>query len=301
MKRLNIFILLMHAIVLQGLACDFCTQFIEGEPMTNENLIRFSFRTASYSGKHAQTGFQKHASEDVNWRETFVTLDLGLQYYFTPKLRIQVGLPVGLNTIVEEGKTINQVSGVGDLNVAMDYQVFHSAANKNFQHRWLLGLGVFAPTGEFQATGMKQFVDPLLQPGMGAWGAQLRLNAMFQWSKFNGLWNVNGSVWQPNPDGYAWAPRLNSTIVLGRGFSKNQWEVQPALGAYAEFAPADQWYDSSRPNTGGLAGFFQAQVQLAFRSIGMHLGWQIPVHQKLNGDQGVNLPRYHLGLKYRIK
>lgn len=120
------------------------------------------------------------------------SFDLLLSYTFNSRLTLSLDLPItyGERTSREEHMGMDRIdlpqystsaTGIGDLRLTADYWILDPA--KNPHGNVALGLGVKAPTGEYDATDtfhtpaglVDQPVDQAIQPGDGGWGVVLQV------------------------------------------------------------------------------------------------------------------------------
>ncbi len=122
------------------------------------------------------------------------SIDLAISYTFNARLTLTLDLPIvhGQRTSREEHLGMDRVdlpqyttsaSGIGDLRVVADYWLLNPETHH--QGNVALGLGVKAPTGEYDAKDVfqqpggpvEQPVDQAIQPGDGGWGVVFQMQA----------------------------------------------------------------------------------------------------------------------------
>ncbi|HEX6904200.1 MAG TPA: transporter [Thermoanaerobaculia bacterium] len=146
-----------------------------------------------YSGSERQVQRETLGTYVVNTQQA---LDIGIHYTMTDRLSFSLGIPVikaswAVPTPIAPTpgpRAKQEASGLGDIILGARYWTFAPESRHNVS----LGLGIKAPTGEYNATqrypnidgtnNTVKAVDQSVQPGDGGWGVVLDVQAFRQYS-----------------------------------------------------------------------------------------------------------------------
>lgn len=291
-------------------ACDLCACYLGINPTYNRHTLNVRYRISSFAGNHshlitaAETGTHHHqrANAGAYMHEYFETVELWGRFYPTPKLQVIASLPVARNMETYAGRPIAEVSGLRDAFALAQYQVI----NRNpvdsgaFRHRLLLGGGVKLPTGNYEYIADDGTWNPLLQPGTGSWDAMLAATWLGKINRWGASADMVYTYATRNNMDYRFANRLNVTAHLFYGLPLGPLTFMPFAGAYLETAGTDDYTGIEQLNTGGTVGFASGGCQLYWKRFSATATVQQPMHEWLNGDQGVNETRYMVGIGYAL-
>lgn len=147
-----------------------------------------------YSGSERQHVRDREQTYVVNTQQA---LDIGLSYAATERLSFSLGVPLvkaswAVPTPIRPvpgPREKQEASGLGDVSLMGRYWTFAPESRHNVS----LGLGVKAPTGEYDVTQeyanidgtnrAVKAVDQSVQPGDGGWGILFDVQAFKQYSK----------------------------------------------------------------------------------------------------------------------
>ncbi|HET9229386.1 MAG TPA: transporter [Thermoanaerobaculia bacterium] len=147
-----------------------------------------------YSGSEHQRVRDREGSYVVNTQQA---LDIGISYMATDRLSFTLGVPLVKSSWavptpirpVPGPREKQEASGLGDVSLTGRYWAFAPESRHNVS----IGLGVKAPTGEYDVTQeyrnidgtnlAVKAVDQSVQPGDGGWGILLDVQAFRHFSK----------------------------------------------------------------------------------------------------------------------
>ena len=147
-----------------------------------------------YSGTQRQRQREREGTFVINTQQA---LDIGVSYTATDRLSFSLGVPIvraswAVPTPIRPApgpRAKQEASGLGDVSLTGRYWVFAPESRRNVS----LGLGIKAPTGEYDATqeypnidGTRpavKAVDQSVQPGDGGWGILFDVQAFRQFRK----------------------------------------------------------------------------------------------------------------------
>ena len=147
-----------------------------------------------YSGDQRQRQREQLGTYVINTQQA---LDIGVSYSASDRLSFSLGIPIVRSSWavptpirpVPGPRAKQEASGLGDVSLTGRYWAFAPASRHNVS----LGLGVKAPTGDYNATqeypnidgtnSTVKAVDQSVQPGDGGWGILFDVQAFQQLSK----------------------------------------------------------------------------------------------------------------------
>lgn len=167
-------------------------------PEQGEWQVSFSYRglksDTHYSGSQRQRQREREQTYVINTQQA---LDLGISYTVSDRLGFTLGVPFVRSSWavptpirpVPGPRARQEASGLGDISLTGRYWAFASESRHNVS----LGLGIKAPTGEYDVTqeypnidgtnSAVKAVDQSVQPGDGGWGILLDVQAFRQLPK----------------------------------------------------------------------------------------------------------------------
>lgn len=167
-------------------------------PEKGEWQVNLSYRglksDTHYSGSERQHQREEEQTYVINTQQA---LDLAISYTVNDRLSLSLGIPFvraswAVPTPIRPvpgPRARQEGNGLGDISLGGRYWVFAPESRHNLS----LGLGVKAPTGEYDATqeypnidgtnSAVKAVDQSVQPGDGGWGILLDVQAFRQLSK----------------------------------------------------------------------------------------------------------------------
>jgi len=244
--------------------------------------------------------------------ETYQTIEARGNYTLNNKWNFTFLLPYEFNKIYYEEyldlpnpvrDTTLFVQGWGDLTVAADY--IWLVYNQKSRHTIRPGFALTLPTGQPLVESNnenKDYFDPIIQPGKGAWASTFRLN--YQWFLTNQGINA-GASYQMSSEGeqeYQFGNSLNVYAIYFRQFtSGTNWLFAPNIGFYYEDSQKDKWKGEVQQVTSGDVGFAQVGMDVNYTQTTLSLVYQHAVFQHLNGNQILNKTRFSVGITRSFK
>lgn len=298
-KKLGV-MALMLLLAGNGWACDLCSYSVGLNPNYNQNQVGLRFRHRNFVGRHSHAtdghGHTHGASPD---QEMFQAFELWGRWCPSPKWRIQMLLPYGVNTSYSQGDRLDRMVGLGDASVLAYYQVFQKGAMEDtgLRQRLFVGIGGVFPTGK-HLPNAGQAYDPLQLPGTGAWGLMPAISYLLRKGNWGLGLDYNYRATTTNIRQYHFSDRHNFNANLFYQLRKKNFSFLPFVGSYAEFARTDQDHGVRQINTGGLAVFANTGFEAYLGGFSVTFMPQLPLLQLLNGDQGKNAPRFMTGVFY---
>jgi hypothetical protein len=191
-------------------------------------------------------------------------IDLTASYGVTKRLSLNLTLPFVYSTrsslYEHDGvhRHTMQAGGLADMRLTSTVWVF--APEKHHEGNLSLGVGVKAPTGDYEATDIAykrtgpvlQYVDQSIQPGDGGWGVVLETQGFQKLFKstyayMSASYLINPQEKHPDPPistGYS----IPDTYLLRAGVSYAIWACKGlslSLGGRMEGVPATDWFGGS--------------------------------------------------------
>jgi hypothetical protein len=198
-------------------------------PEKGEWQVNISYRDLDsdthYSGSERQDQRETLGTYVINTQQA---LDIGINYTVTDRLSFSLGIPVikaswAVPTPIAPApgpRAKQEASGLGDIILGGRYWTFAPESRHNVS----LGLGIKAPTGEYNATqrypnidgtnNTVKAVDQSVQPGDGGWGLLFDVQAFRQYDMVTFF---ASGTYLANPRDTNGTP----SIIVGLGFGGN--------------------------------------------------------------------------------
>ena len=198
-------------------------------PEKGEWQVSLSYRDLDsdthYSGSERQRQRETLGTFVINTQQA---LDIGVSYTVSDRLGFSLGIPIikaswAVPTPIAPvpgPRAKQEASGLGDISMTGRYWAFAPESRHNVS----LGLGIKAPTGEYNATqrypnidgtnNVVKAVDQSVQPGDGGWGILFDVQAFRQYSKAT---LFASGTYLANPRETNGTP----SIIVGLGFGNN--------------------------------------------------------------------------------
>ena len=155
----------------------------------------------------------------------------------------------------------------------------------------IAGLGCVAPTGQYQKINTNGELNPLMQPGTGAFGGLFNVQYVIRKEKlsFNSLLDYRVNAY--NIDQYRISNSFNCTSLISYELISSSFNLQASGGTFFEQAGMDLQDNMYLSNTGGAAVFAHLGLDVYIKQISIGAAGRLPVYEKLNGIQGNNQAR----------
>jgi len=178
-------------------ACDVCGSFIGVHPGDRKSYVGVFYRYYSFSADQTKNnsffpdgslrlqhdGHNSTLNVEESY-EVYRAFELRTRYYLHPRLEVSVIAPFLMNSSAENNVKSN-LSGLGDINLLMGYQMIDDLATGVLKHRLLLGTGIKLPSGDCNKQQNGRRTNILLQPGTGSTDAFLYLNYQIGYDKLS--------------------------------------------------------------------------------------------------------------------
>ncbi len=297
-------------------ACDFCTLYTGVLPQDRLNRLEFNHRFSRFrlfipgnqfnpsGGAALKTGHQSHSTEQAIQDRT-VTEDyrfVEIRYSFFPTQKIQVSLNLPWQNYREtDGVNSRERNGFGDLTAFAQYGILLKD-RPNTSIRWFAGAGARIPTGWYYRNPIRYAEYFFEQGGRGSTGLMLLTTFNYRINRVGVSSAINWNWLTPRSFQY----RPGSILNISQYFfallnlQKGKIRLVPAWNFYAEFTEANLYRGYSVSNTGGISFLSGPDVSLYLGSWMLRSGLQLPIIEKLNGNQPKNVERVQIGLAWNF-
>ncbi len=299
---ISIFIILTGFTSVFG--CDICGcgaggGFLGVLPQFQKNLIGYRYFQNRFL--HPQTALNQTDGVFL-LSDTYHINDLWMRYYATDKLQLFAFVPYRVHYRKYEDNSMQQISGVGDIQINLLQEILNQAADADrlFRHIWFAGGGLRMPTGLYMQRDPKGRMYPLpFQTGIGAWAFQfqnlyilrfrnlgIQSDVLYRYAMINELEYKLGDFFQTGGNVFYW------------------WQVSPNLallplvGYQYETSGQDTEFGRPKTNTGGAFGFGSAGVDVYYKRAIFQFFTQLPIHSSVAGSQPGVGTRVGAGVAY---
>lgn len=272
-------------------ACDICGCGVGGGflgvlPQFQKNLVGYRY----FQNKFFHPPTELNQTDGIRLlNDVYHISDVWMRYYASEKLQLFAFVPYRIHVRKYEDDTRRQISGVGDIQLNILYEIINQASNpeKLFRHIWFTGGGLRMPTGQYMQRDLRGRMYPLsFQTGIGAWAFQfqnlyilryknfgLQSDFIFRYALKNELEYKLGNFFQVGGNLFYWWQISPNLAIL------------PVVGYQFESASMDTEYGRLKTNTGGTFGFCSVGVDFYYNKVILQLISQIPIHSSVEGSQ----------------
>jgi hypothetical protein len=298
-------------------ACDFCTLYTGVLPQDRMNRLELTYRmsrfsnglkplnsNSSVSGSHLRTAHQTSPDagipnhERLNEQYQFVEI----RYSFFPISRLQMSLHLPYqNYREEEGRNSRERNGFGDFTAFGQY-AFVAKEETKYSLKWFAGLGGRVPTGWYYRNP-ERYADYFFeQGGRGNWGLMLLSTLNYRKGNFGNSTIVNWNWIAARPFGYRPGSILNINQYFFQLINLKYGEIRllPAANLYMELTEGNRNGAYQVMNTGGISILGGPDVSLYLNRWMIRTGLQLPVYERLNGQQPMNRWRMQIGMAWNF-
>ncbi len=266
---------------------------------------------AGDSERSADQALARYMSIPVEMTMTRVDTIVG--YAVNARFALSLDVPYVRNTM-EMGMmmmgmymehTMDPLSGLGDVQALGSWKVFGSGDPATGQHALTLGLGLQAPTGEYDArTSSGSLIHASMQPGTGAWDPLAALEYAYTRGRWGGTASLFGQYATENPHGYA----FGDAVTLAAAATYAPWDavrlrLGPTFRHVGESDDRKNWHtnldslEDDPANTGGDTLAVASGVTVLFlRNLSLDVAASVPVWSRVNGIQAAPAAVYSAGL-----
>lgn len=227
----------------------------------------------------------------------FRQLDLAGSWALDEELTGRFTLPYIWIRRQQNGRALQNLSGVGDVSFGLDWTPMDSSEDDSQSGPWTFQFGLKAPTGEELKRPRPGVIPPsLLQLGSGTWDPLMGL----QWQHGTRDWGVWSGLAVQLPVGENDAG-LNPANTLSFGAGVHYWLQQPSLRLGLEweslFRGRDYLDGRQLTNTGASLGFVVPNLVWSVQQgLWMHARYRVPVIRQVNATQLVPSGEWQIGI-----
>lgn len=310
MKKL--FILGLFVLPIYAHACDVCSIFEGIRPYDFNHRLGFWHRSRLHQGtlEPFQTqSLAKHLEEEEavfigdEYKEIFATCELRGTYQINQRWSVFGMLPIVQRERMINGANAGSSSGFGDPVLMARYAPLiseASAANSNFRHRLICGLGLKFPLGATTLQREGEALDHDLQPGTGSYDFLAQFEYMAKYKRFGVLINGMGRRNTSNLSGYLHGHLMSASWQHFFIIGNEDRSLLPFVGLYAEQLTVDQEDGSVLTNTGGRYLFANLGMEIQFKNVSIQATYQSIMAQAQTGTQIPAVAQVQIGLNYMI-
>lgn len=314
--RLIIFLLILNQ---SALACDICGCFMGILPYDNQSSIAFMHRYRVFNGyrnyqhqsRYFPTGAFKtthggghdtiitrnYSSEDY---ESYKVFELRGKYFIHQRIEFNVFASIVNNKSKADSIKLSY-TGIGDPHFFIGYHIIRPKMDAELKSRWIVGLGLKAPMGNYHAEDhMKNRLPFLMQPGTGSVDCFSYTTFMTSYKRI-GLsttlnYKINGKNFYKEKIG-------NSVTNFANFFYKvsiNNWLLTPSINTYYEHTKG--LFVNGEHQEGTEMNEFMCGIgfDVFFKNIGLSLGAQRTVYQHAEEGQLNSAGRLFASLTYNF-
>jgi hypothetical protein len=275
-------------------ACDVCRGGVG-----NYNPLLFPHLSKNYFGLCWMHRHYITSAEDGSARnEYYNAILLTAQYSPFKKLQLAVMAPWQLNKMQTlDGR--KNISGVGDISVLANYQVFNKT-NSKFRRTFVAGAGVKLPAGRYQRLTGEKVEGQNFQVGTGS--TDYLLNASFHagWRQWTVSATSSYKYNTQNKDDYRYGDVfLNGLTIVYQKEFKN-FSIAPYTQMISEKQMKDADSHVLQDHSGGHVLFAGGGLDVNIRKVSGGFSYQFVTNQHLAAGNIMAKPRFSTHLLFTL-
>ena len=268
-------------------------------PNYQKNFIGLRTRFNSFSSAEGHTDLNISGETTEN----LYAIDLQARYYPHRRVQLMTFVPLQYNHMTV-GNTQQSLMGIGDVALLGFYNVYNSnfldsSKTTHVKHNLLLGGGIKAPTGAFNAKDEQDvLLSPTFQMGTGAWS--FIMSGVYSWRHEKWGFNANATyqINLANPNGYQMGNQLSGRLTGFGVFELKKWTIVPQIGVQAENTANNFNNEFRRIYSGGSQLLSIIGLDFYYKKLQIGLSYEQPLWQEIAGGQMHNHARFALNLNY---
>lgn len=320
-------------------ACDFCSVYLDINPNDYKNSFTLRHRFRSFTGNNSAIIYNTnarlssgarlaHGVNDHNTQTEYYTMqeqynayELAANIYLNKKWQVNATMPFADNYLLKNDSVIDNIGGIGDLQLLVKYQLFSSFASVNdsaksgLVNRFIVGGGIKLPTGKFNKTSVIGYnttitpntilgspiteLDPHFQAGTGSVDYIFLLEYLLKWKNFGLNNNTSIKVNSKNKNNFKFANRINANSSLFYlSEISNDFKVMFHTGVTFETSNRDKKDGIDYKNSGGEILFSNVGISFFVYKLELGTTYYTPIHELLYDNQLNNNYRVISNISY---
>ena len=256
-------------------ACDGCgggsgNYYFGVSPLFTKNFAGIRYRHSSFSS-------------NLGTRGTFQSTELWGRFYPVKNLQIMAFVPYNFNSQTRIDLPNKNISGLGDITVMANYQIFNKKDTSSiWKHNLLLGGGVKLPTGDYQHKDENgKLTNVNFQMGTGSLDFILNVVYNIRYKKIGLTTNISYQINSKNPKMHQFGDKISALASLFYVHKIGQVAFMPSVGVFMESAKGDKQTGIDVTETGGKATFSNLGLETYYKQYSVGFQYQIPMSQNL--------------------
>jgi len=303
MKKIILVVALL-ATTAAAFACDICgcsgsgSQYFGILPWYQNNFVGVRYQYKTFTSYHLPL-FDGDIAPVT--RETFTTTEVWGRFNLNKKFQIFTFIPYNNYKQTGEGAD-KHISGIGDLNVMLAYQIINTGEERrNWKQLLQVAGGVKLPTGSFKASEQTDPLNINLQPGTGSTDIPVSVLYTVRYKKTGVSAEGNYRYNTPNKDGYIFGDRFSSSVKVFQWANLGKENsLLPNAGITYERSFED--FDGVEKNeySGGHMLSASAGVEAYIKKFSVGVQWQEPLTQDLGAGRIDAHSRFTTQISYKF-
>lgn len=212
-------------------ACDVCGCM----PLSLGNLWAGMQNRHMFTLEGRHVGFRAHDGQ-TGADDFLYQLNLSGRLALGKRLRLNLSAPLSYLTRTTTSEELTRFGGLGDASLMAEYNFLNSKPDSmgDIHHRFWLGAGIKAPTGNFQSNKVSFSLPPNFQLGTGSWDGLFSLNYMGNKNKWSWAASAMARLGTENKLAYRLPNLFQGQVLVQYQIPKAQSTWMPEAGLYTE-------------------------------------------------------------------
>lgn len=270
-------------------ACDACGCALGGFnfgiiPQNEAHFIGVRYAIAKFYAD------MRHGSDLEFSNDTYQRLDIMGRFALRDRLQLNIVLPYMYNSMNGSHES-EQLSGLGDPMLMLNYKLLDQKGNpmEKWLHNLWVGGGIKVPLAPFEFSQAEDLINPNFQLGSGSWDFLAMINYTSMFKRFGINVEAVYKYNTVNTQDYRFGNQYNAQANLFYKTMIGDTQLFTIVGFYHEYGGQHTHEGFFQANSGGRMTMTQLGLQSQFRSMMLHVNYQVPISQKFNSDAHVNI------------
>ncbi len=278
-------------------ACDVCGCSVGGT--TFGLLLQRPYHYVGLRAQYTSFAVIDEYQNNQQLQDRYWQFDLSGRFYLHERVQILASIPYHQNIRMGGDAADQEVSGLGDIQVATLGRLLDSKS-ENHRHLFDLGMGIHLPTGTAAPDAESLLLPQRLYPGYGSLSFSVQAAYVYQYKQWGLRALGNALLPTYGSDNYRYGRQFVFSPTLFREIQGDGWVLIPQVGWWAEWVQADEKYRDGTTvyGTGGQGHLLDAGIDWQIKQIVLSTRVQVPLGGQYAEELALPGLRSQLQLSY---
>lgn len=266
-------------------------------PQFNRHFAGIRYKYRATHTRHPEA----HMGDPISSSEIYHSAELWGRYSFSKRFQLFAFIPFLFNRQLA-GENENRSSGLGDVTLSLQFNIFNTgdSLNHKWRHALQVGAGVKSPTGANNLVQNGKTLAQTMQLGTGSFDIPLNLSYTVRRKTLGINVDMNYKINLVNDKGYRIGNYLSSSFKLFYWGEIGQVSLLPQAGFNLEAGAEDFKNGLKQDYTGGELHSLFIGMDTYWKRVSFGLNCQVPVYQTFGGGMIDSSPKFSAQFFYLL-